>query len=107
MSQFNVLLENMTYEEPDFWPPLEWLRKTMTLEEIHASWAETANEFGLSGPAPSWLEKWNDFIDQKTDQDELWFFRSSEESWKSFAGAEGYAIVKNGKPVAYIGTARS
>lgn len=93
----------MAHEKSESWPPPEWIRKKVALEEVYAAWEKTAEELGLSGPAPSW----NGFTAKKTDEDELWFFRSDEESWHDFSGREGYAIVRGGKPIAHIITARS
>ncbi|APR75916.1 Hypothetical protein A7982_01263 [Minicystis rosea] len=39
--------------------------------------------------------------------DELWYFKSPPELWRSLAGAAGYATVRNGAPVSVLSTWRS
>ena len=41
-------------------------------------------------------ENWNPFIACQLPGDELWRFRSPEDTWISFAGVAGYAIIRNG-----------
>ena len=41
-----------------------------------------------------------DLIKERIEQgEELWFFRSEDDSWQSLSGREGYAVLKDEKPV--------
>jgi hypothetical protein len=42
---------------------------------------------------------WNPFIVDMLPGDELWRFRSPDDTWARLAGRAGYAILRNGKIV--------
>ena len=47
-----------------------------------------------------WVEtKWVPFVSQMLPGDELWRFRSPDQTWANLAGRAGYAIVRNGTVV--------
>ena len=47
-----------------------------------------------------------DLIKERIEQgEELWFFRSEDDSWQSLSEREGYAVLKDGKPVLSFVTA--
>lgn len=46
-------------------------------------------------------EQWVQFRTKIEEGDELWLFESPEETWKQLAGRAGYAILRNGEPIAH------
>ena len=55
-------------------------------------------------------EQWLVFKDQMQDGDEIWYFRTPQETWTEFVprcGMEGYALVRGDKIVAEIFTSMS
>ena len=55
-------------------------------------------------------EQWLHFKGKMQDGDELWFFRTPQETWTEFfprCGMEGYALVRGDKVVAEILTSMS
>lgn len=50
-------------------------------------------------------EQWLQFRDKKRDGDELWYFRTPQETWTEFfprCGMEGYALIRDDRVVAEI-----
>jgi hypothetical protein len=50
-------------------------------------------------------EQWLEFRDQMKDGDELWTFRTPQDTWTEYdprCGMEGYALVRGNKVVAEI-----
>jgi hypothetical protein len=89
--------------------PLEWLHERVLetgpeevarreLQHLEIDPAEAAG-FLASAAFARWLERWAAFVGQMAPGDELWFFTSPPEPWRSLAGAAGYAIVRHGKPI--------
>lgn len=55
-------------------------------------------------------EQWLQFKDLMQEGDELWFFRTPQETWTEFfprCGMEGYALVRDEAVVAQIFTSMS
>ena len=55
-------------------------------------------------------EEWLQFKDKMLNGDELWYFRTPQETWTKFVprcGMEGYALVRGDKIVAEILTSMS
>lgn len=55
-------------------------------------------------------EQWLQFKDKMKDGDELWYFRTPQETWTEFiprCGMEGYALIRGDKVVAEIFTSMS
>jgi hypothetical protein len=50
---------------------------------------------------------WAELRGQWQQGDELWQFRTSDESWKRHRGWEGYALVRNEKVVGAVVTAQN
>jgi len=62
----------------------------------------------LASTDKRWIEKrWNPFISQLQTGDELWRFNSPEITWKNLMGRRGYAILRDGKVVAWLFTMMS
>ena len=76
--------------------PADWLVEPLALDAIeaelgpsarHATWQRVK---ALAGPG-----------------DEFWRFRSPRETWPKMLGAAGYALVRDGVPVACFTNVRS
>ena len=55
-------------------------------------------------------EQWLQFEDKMEDGDEVWYFRTPQETWAEFfprCGMEGYALIRGDKVVAEILTSMS
>jgi hypothetical protein len=85
---------------PDSYVPKNWLIKRITVGEAEAAHMVIDGRPGL-GPVPfGFLNKeWRALLDQMTQDDELWEYSSSSESWKALAGRAGIALVRNGEVV--------
>ena len=58
-------------------------------------------------PFGSMTAKWRSFVSKLGNDDELWYFCSSKESFGKMMGRQGYAIVRSGKIVDYLVTLQS
>lgn len=58
----------------------------------------------VAGIKPKFRTEWQKFISAALPGDSLWAFRSPRETWNDLAGRAGFAIVRNGKPVAALMT---
>ena len=105
----------MTTVDPDSIPS-NWLVERvvdLAYESVLRSDLERAQlvdadiEQMIAKAASKGKKKWDEFIAGMHSGDELWFFRNSEDEWKSFSGREGYAIVRDGRIIAAGITARS
>jgi hypothetical protein len=87
--------------------PVEWLRQKGTVEEFERIELERkASVFGLSvervvekfgdRPFGSLTSRWREFVDQKEERDELWFFSSPDHMFAKKMGCQGFAIVRDG-----------
>lgn len=97
--------------------PVEWLAERLNETDPENVARRDLCQLGL-GPAEQaqllagagfakWRHKWTAFLRQMVPGDELWYFTSPPEQWQSLAGAAGYAIVRNGVPVAVLNARRS
>jgi hypothetical protein len=56
----------------------------------------------------SWVDaQWKPFIAMMQPGDELWRFRSPDDTWDDLAGSAGYAIMREGKVIHAMVTMRS
>jgi hypothetical protein len=87
--------------------PTEWLRQKGTAEDFErASLEQKAAAFSLpfevvaqkfgARPFAQMTNRWREFVGTKDEQDELWFFRSPEETFARNCGCQGYALVRDG-----------
>ena len=53
------------------------------------------------------VTKWNPFVADLLPNDEVWRFRSSPQTWSSFCGCAGYAILRDGQVIRTLTTMRS
>lgn len=76
---------------------VEWLKEEITIEE-----AEDYSRVGIEGQSLPFgynNDRWLYLLDIREEGDCLYTFRSPEENWRSFAGIEGVALVRNGSIV--------
>ena len=84
--------------------PKEWLGKKVSVAEAETlypgvkdervrSMPEIAKPFGfLNG-------RWEEFKAQMRPGDELWTFRSPDDTWANLAGSGGVVLVRDGTPI--------
>lgn len=67
---------------------------------------ETQRQLLLEGErSQRWVdERWKPFIACKSPGDELWRYRSPDDTWISLAGVAGYAIIREGMIVKTLTT---
>ncbi len=76
----------------------EWLT-----DEISKKEAEVTHSFRMNGhnvPFGYNNDQWLNLLEVMKEGDRLYAFRSPEETWQSFAGKEGVALVRKGAIVA-------
>jgi hypothetical protein len=83
----------------------EWLQKKITRAEAEAEHMVTSPRLGPT-PVPfgSQNANWLAMIAKMQDTDELWTFSSSRETWKSFCGRAGIALMRDGEIIDSIVT---
>jgi hypothetical protein len=80
----------------------DWLRRKMTVSEAEAESMTDITRPEIKGiPFGFMNDIWNAFKALIVEGDELWYFKSDEDSWRCFCGRAGYAIVRNGE-VKYV-----
>ena len=75
--------------------PAEWLKERVQ-DEDKPNFSPTAND-------RLWAE-WQFMLARTRDDDELWIYSSSAGSWGELMGRGGYALVRNGEPIASLVT---
>ncbi|MEQ2009810.1 MAG: hypothetical protein ABMA26_23750 [Limisphaerales bacterium] len=81
----------------------EWMKQTVEQSIIASLLRRIAQDDLLD-------EQWLLFKDKMGDGDELWYFRTPQETWTEFfprCGMEGYALIRDDKVVAEIFTSMS
>lgn len=92
--------------------PSDWLRERLDttdatelarrdLARLGVDQADWEHLLG-SGPFAQWRRRWRAFLEPMRPGDELWRYESSRESMAQLAGAAGYAIVRDGNPIACL-----
>lgn len=96
--------------------PREWLTVRLPSDDYLAACRADLAALGLDPPdiervlvqtADGGRERWNEFLKQRSEGDELWLYRSSSQSWASLSGYGGFALVRAGEIVAAMNTCRS
>jgi hypothetical protein len=97
--------------------PNSWLKERSDTHNLNELLKREFLGFGLSaaavdelfkqGPAPSFVKKWQVFIDQAVAGDEIWFYESPPEIWDNLAGRTGYALVRAGTIIDFISSRKS
>jgi len=81
----------------------EWLTRKTSFEEIIAERKEARDSMLKRGFDVSWFDEPDEetlyLKSQVKEGDELWCFRSDDESWNQLCGRAGVCIVRNGKIV--------
>ena len=76
--------------------PINWLQEPLSLEAIEAKLGKDANH-------PLWQR-----VKAKAKPgDEFWSFRSPAHTWPKKVGAAGYALMRDGIPIANFSIMRS
>jgi hypothetical protein len=96
----------------------EWLQKKLETTDYVALASEELLSLGLvdknaereflerlaKGPAP---ERWTELIRAMQPGDEFWYYKSPKETWDSFSGRAGYAIVRKGEVISFFTSMKS
>lgn len=96
--------------QPAF-PPESWLIQRTSIDEVEKGLARFGSAIEA---APAILHmsfrrkgEWEALKARMLADDELWTFSSSRESWADLAGRQGIALVRKGRPVRHIVTAKN
>jgi hypothetical protein len=84
-----------TKSQPAF-PPIEWLKKRVTEQEIDS---------GQAGRILASVPKHTDWLHVRARLvagDEIWEFDSPREDWERLMGWRGIALIRDGRPIAHI-----
>jgi hypothetical protein len=81
---------------------MEWIEQTVPVDAVDNFYKENS-PFGKDNRRylKEWGE-WNKFISNYKTGDELWYYRSPQDSWAKLAGEEGFAIYRHGKLISRI-----
>ena len=83
------------------YPPLEWLSEELSFDEyVSELFAEPRKD-------TSWSRSLQDAIDLKhlfSPVDKIWRYKSPPETWRSLGGRAGFALVRDGRPIAAVVT---
>ena len=77
-----------TKSEPAF-PPTEWLKKRIGVEDIDSAKAGKCAD-------------WNCIKARLTEHDELWEFSSPSHYWEGLAGRAGVVLIRDGRSIAHV-----
>lgn len=77
----------------------EWLRQKITVEEAEAMNMVINEQWPHGRPFGYVYWEWRELLHQRRDGDEIWIYRSSDESWEQMMGQEGIALVRDGEIV--------
>ena len=69
---------------------MDWLIEKVSVSDVDSYFNQS--------PGSAISSNWEQFKLNLLDGDELWLFRSRPETWAALAGAEGYVIIRLGKP---------
>ena len=80
--------------------PKGWLQKKTTIEKAEQDHLVTDKRLGPK-PVPFGFinARWEKFKAGIRTGDELWEFKSSDESWEKLAGRAGFCIVREGRVI--------
>ena len=86
----------------------DWLTKKVTVEEAEAGHLVRNEHLGPE-PVPFGFmyQEWKQLLAAMQPGDELWEFSSPADTWKHLAGRAGFAVVRNGNPIASLVTCMS
>jgi hypothetical protein len=89
--------------------PKSWLEKKVSVEEAEALHPgvhdeRTARMPEIGKPFGFMHGQWEALKAQMQAGDELWTFRSPDQSWQDLAGRAGVVLVRNGVPIKALTT---
>lgn len=75
---------------------IEWLTKQITIDQAETDYLEQDDRISPK-PVPFgfYYHQWNRLKDELKDDDELWLFSSSKETWQNLCGRGGICIVRD------------
>jgi hypothetical protein len=87
----------LTKSKPAY-PPIEWLTKRISVEDIHHAL------MGKQTPSPARrsVAGWNHIMARLTEHDEIWHFSSPPDYWENLAGRAGIALIRGGRSIAHV-----
>ena len=88
----------------DGYPPKEWLRSEVMLEEFEFEFAKQLKSQSLLIPTSRFDSDFSDFVVRLQDGDKLMRFSSPDETWQMMMGRAGVALVRNGSSIGCIVT---
>ncbi len=97
--------ENRQSSRPDPIAQAPWLGEKISVQEAEKKY--TINVNGQRIPFGSFRYQWKNLLKQKKWRDELYEFRSPDDSWAALSGVEGIALTRKGKIIADIVTRMS
>jgi hypothetical protein len=83
----------------------DWLTKKVTVAEAESAHLVRDDNLGPD-PVPFGFmnQEWQQMIAGMQPGDELWEFSSPADTWQHLCGRAGFAVVRNGNPIASIVT---
>ena len=86
--------------------PATWLKVKLDSLDAPSAFRLKGREAGTSpdrielmlahAGGSKWLERFTGFVESKSQEDEVWYFRSPPETWARQAGRAGFALVRDG-----------
>lgn len=101
---------------------LNWLVRKSSVEEVHLSWISWEEnlrakavgklrnpnrevqskrqklvEAQITKINENWQQRWNEFMAEYQDEDEIWEYSSPANEWEKLMGSEGYVRIRDGK----------
>lgn len=82
-----------------------WLRQRISLEEAEVKYSIQSDDLGHNPVPFGYINaQWRELVSKAKDGDELWEFRSSDDSWEHLAGDAGVVLMRNGEIIDMITT---
>ena len=76
----------------------------MTSQEFEQEFARYLSARKLLVPSSRLEPEPAEFVVRRQEGDELWRFSSPGWTWEALMGRSGIALVRNGHPIAHVGT---
>lgn len=94
--------------------PAEWLKVKLDSLDAAGAFRLEGREAGTSAErielmlahagGLKWRERFTRFVETKSPEEEVWYFRSPFETWERKAGRAGFAVVRDGLTVRFLVT---
>jgi hypothetical protein len=82
----------------------DWLKRKLTVEEAEKEYSTVIDRAGNAVPFGFCNKEWKDLLSEMQLGDELWEFRSPQESWKGLCGRAGICLVRDRQVIAWLVT---